>query len=470
MKRVVVAFGAVVLAVAAACGAFSGGDATGPTTDADASSSDASRGDATAVLDAGEGGLQLAWTWTGGGPGNDYAAAALAHGGAPYFVGTVVGNQTSFDAGGVGGTDTNGVVAKLLDDGGLAWVHASPSALGGSISSGSSDVIYSGFSRFTDGGYDFALEGLSRSTGESSMTDGFVGATGNRVVLTSAAAAAGGAYFIGISSGTGALTKNPAAFWAAKGSDVAIVQTFGTKASTVTGFQTSSAATPFSATVDYQGNLIIGGAFTSDVMIGAQTLTSSDEDGFVVKMAPGGGVVFVRQFAGANRQQILGTAAYLDRTVAVGRYLGELKIDDAGVATSLGTNLFVARLDAAGAVVWRHDLGPNTAEGSIARVAVDSRGNVIVGASFQGTVKVAGAKLVSAGGQDVLLAVLDGADGTALTALRFGGTGDDAIAGLEVGPSDEIYVAGSFTGTVDFGGSARTSRGGSDLYFMKLVR
>ena len=238
----------------------------------------------------------------------------------------------------------------------------------------------------------------------------------------------------------------------------------------MTGFHSANVATAFGAAVDSQGNLIVGGAFTNDVAIGTQTLVSTDEDGFLVKTFPDGGVAFLHQFAGGGRQQILGTAAYLDQTVVVGRYTGELKIDDAGAGTSTGQNLFVAHLDASGAITWRRDLGPNTAEGFGARVAVDAQGRVIVGASFQGTVKVGADTLVSAGGQDVLIAMLDGADGTPLTAFRFGGVGDDAVAGLAVGPNNEVYVGGGFSGTVDFGGSPHTSAGGSDLYFMKLVR
>src|ERR1043166_5540939 len=66
-----------------------------------------------------------------------------------------------------------------------------------------------------------------------------------------------------------------------------------------------------------------------------------------------------------------------------------------------------------------------------------------------------------------------GPGGTAQLAFRLGGSGADRVAGVVADPGGNVYVAGTFTGTVDFdpgnGVTALTSMGGTDGFLAKYT-
>jgi hypothetical protein len=64
-----------------------------------------------------------------------------------------------------------------------------------------------------------------------------------------------------------------------------------------------------------------------------------------------------------------------------------------------------------------------------------------------------------------------GATGKPMWQLGFGGDGIDVPRGVAVGANNEVYVAGYFDGTADFGGPVgkKTSVGGSDGFLTKLT-
>lgn len=101
-------------------------------------------------------------------------------------------------------------------------------------------------------------------------------------------------------------------------------------------------------------------------------------------------------------------------------------------------------------------------------IARDTDANLVVVGEFRNTMSFGGKSLSSAGGSDVFVAKLDGLTGDVLWAKRFGGTSDDAPSAVAVDDMRNIYVAGSFSGTVDFGGGAIQSAGGPDGFILKL--
>ncbi len=104
-------------------------------------------------------------------------------------------------------------------------------------------------------------------------------------------------------------------------------------------------------------------------------------------------------------------------------------------------------------------------------VATDSTGNVYVAGNFVGTATLApGVTLTSAGSSDVLVAKYSSA-GTLLWAKRAGGTGVDTGFGIALDASGNVYVAGNFADTADFGSTTLTAAGGStdsDIFVTKL--
>jgi hypothetical protein len=115
--------------------------------------------------------------------------------------------------------------------------------------------------------------------------------------------------------------------------------------------------------------------------------------------------------------------------------------------------------------LWSQRFG-DTAKDVGHAVAVDASGNVFIAGSFQGTADYGGGSLVSAGLADVFLAKYD-AGGGHQWSKRFGSTGTDVGWALAVDPSGHVVVTGSFSGTVDFGGGPVMSTGSVNAFAAK---
>ncbi|MDI1444720.1 SBBP repeat-containing protein [Polyangium sp. 6x1] len=102
-------------------------------------------------------------------------------------------------------------------------------------------------------------------------------------------------------------------------------------------------------------------------------------------------------------------------------------------------------------------------------VAVDAQGNVYTIGHFEGALDFGGAigTLTSAGGFDVLIAKYD-AMGNVLWAKKYGNASNQVGNGIAVDGAGNVYVTGSFQGSINFGGGPLTSAGGDDLYAAKL--
>lgn len=122
---------------------------------------------------------------------------------------------------------------------------------------------------------------------------------------------------------------------------------------------------------------------------------------------------------------------------------------------------------------WHNAYGANGAEFG-EKVIMDTDGNFYVSAQFEGTIDVdpgtATVNLVSSGGLDCAIICYDG-DGNYVWAKRIGGTGEDRIWEIEW-KQDHLYIAGSFSNTVDFdpgtGITNLTSAGNLDIFIAKF--
>jgi hypothetical protein len=101
-------------------------------------------------------------------------------------------------------------------------------------------------------------------------------------------------------------------------------------------------------------------------------------------------------------------------------------------------------------------------------VAVDGSGNVFVAGSFSGTVDFGGGPLTSAGGTDIFLAKYN-SNGALQWSQRFGSTGGETALALTVDGAGSVVMVGQFNLTVDFGGGPLVSAGGTDVFVAKYT-
>lgn len=138
-----------------------------------------------------------------------------------------------------------------------------------------------------------------------------------------------------------------------------------------------------------------------------------------------------------------------------------------GILTSAGgTDVYLAKLTSAGAPIFSKRFGNLSSQQGNA-VAFDLDGNIYVAGSFQGTIDLGGGVLTSAGSDDVFLAKLD-PKGKQIWARRFGGSSSEQALYIGVDKLDNVYATGTFSGSVDFGGGLLTSVGGNDIFVLGL--
>ena len=138
-----------------------------------------------------------------------------------------------------------------------------------------------------------------------------------------------------------------------------------------------------------------------------------------------------------------------------------------GPLTSAGNNdIFVVKLDPSGAVLWSKKFGDATAQVGQS-VAVNAAGDIVIAGNFTGTVNFGGGNLTSAGAADVFIAKLTSA-GAHIWSKKFGDAADQRCDEIALDSLGNVILAGSFEGSVNFGGGALASAGDLDLYLAKF--
>ena len=223
-----------------------------------------------------------------------------------------------------------------------------------------------------------------------------------------------------------------------------------------------------STCVDGSGNVIVSGYFQGTVNFGGGALTSAGyEDIFLAKYDVGGNHLWSQRFGGPSTDQSWSVSVDSSGNVFVtGSFIGTAEFGGGGLTSAGAWDIFLAKYDASGAHLWSRRFG-GTSDDRSRSVSVDDSGNVFVTGYFYGTSEFGGGPLTSAGYTDIFLAKYD-ASGAHLWSQRFGGTSYDRGHSAGVSGSGNVFVTGVFAGTVDFGGGPLT--GADDVHMIFLAK
>lgn len=153
-----------------------------------------------------------------------------------------------------------------------------------------------------------------------------------------------------------------------------------------------------------------------------------------------------------------------------GQFSGTIDFDPDGDTTTLtanGTDIFVAKYTSTMDLLWVRGLGGSSSSEVGEEVAVDAANNVYVTGYFSGTATFSqgGSSITSAGPNNAFLMKLNSTG--SLTWLRSFGGNTQVLARDLVVNANGAYVTGSFSGTADFAGIARTSSGSLDSFIIR---
>ncbi len=229
------------------------------------------------------------------------------------------------------------------------------------------------------------------------------------------------------------------------------------------GTALSDSVVPYAVTVDRNGNSYVTGVMYGNVNFGTGVLTSAGRaDMFVAKYSPAGVPQWVKRFGDAADQFGEGIAVDTSGNVYVTGYFFGTVDFGTGPLTSNGYDIVVAKYTTNGVGVWAKVLGGSSSDMGQA-IAVDGSGNVYVAGQFAATVDFGGGPLTSAGGFDGFLAKYT-TNGAFVWAKRVGGTSVDNVTGVGVDASGNPTIVGYYQGTANFGGADLPSAGSADIF------
>ncbi|MEC9473533.1 MAG: SBBP repeat-containing protein, partial [Actinomycetota bacterium] len=361
------------------------------------------------------------WTTTFGGTGNDYGHGVAVDGSGNVHVTGYFQNTVDFGAGNVTSAGQDDVFVTKLN---AAGAHQWTTTFGGTGN---------------DNGHGVAVDGSGNvyTTGNFKNTVDFgagnVTATGgnNDVFVTK-------------------LNSSGAHQW---------TTTFGN----ISGDQ------GYGVAVDSSGNVYATGVFGNTVNFGAGNVTAAgNSDVFVTKLNSSGVHQWTTTFGGTGVDYSYGVAVDGDSNVyTTGWFYGTVDFGAGNVTSAGQADVFVTKLNAAGAHQWTTTFGGTGVDHGWS-VAVDGSGNVYTTGRFEGTVDFGAGNVTSAGSHDVFVTKLNSAGAHQWT-TTFGGTGADYGLGVAADGSGNVHGAGNFIGTVDFGAGDVTSVGGAiDGFVVKL--
>lgn len=241
---------------------------------------------------------------------------------------------------------------------------------------------------------------------------------------------------------------------------------------------------PEDITLDVSNNIILTGSFggTADLdpTAGVQTTVSQGyDDAFIMKLTSGGTFLWCKTIGGAWGDTGFSVIADSNEDIYFsGSFRQDVDLDPgAGTANySIGSNenTFLVKLSWNGSFLWSKTFenGYNNPRS----LGLDENEQLYVLGSYSGTSDfdpgVGTANHTSADNfDDVYLVKLD-SDGLYQESFSFGTTGDDRGETVAVISSDEFYVSGFFSGTVDFnpesGNYPVTSAGSNDAFVARF--
>lgn len=198
-------------------------------------------------------------------------------------------------------------------------------------------------------------------------------------------------------------------------------------------------------------------SFNPNVTNGSMLTSNGDDDIFICKLDASGNYLWVKSIGGINQDFVSAIAIDVNGDLLItGSFSGTVDFDPSSGITNMTSinsfDAFVLKMDTNGNLIWAKQMGGNNQVISQA-IATDMDGNVYTTGSFEGTTDFDPSSnitnLTSNGDDDIYVQKLDSL-GNFLWTKSIGSAGQDIGRGVKVDNSGNVFVAGSFSGTVDF--------------------
>lgn len=201
------------------------------------------------------------------------------------------------------------------------------------------------------------------------------------------------------------------------------------------------------------GDVFVGLSAGPTVDLGGGPLSGTNTDPVVGRYSSSGAHVWSRRFTGLGNEHLAGFALHGDQPVLVGTCASYIDFDGTQLNCDAPGDVMIAKLSSSGSTLWAFARG-DAQEQTGQAVAVDPSGNVYVAGIFSSSLDFGGGAITSTTPHSVFLAKLD-ATGAQLWSKAFALTGTywyTNLKSLAVTPDGGVLLVGDTNGAVDFGG------------------
>jgi hypothetical protein len=226
----------------------------------------------------------------------------------------------------------------------------------------------------------------------------------------------------------------------------------------------------FSVSTDSSDNVYLTGYFSSSLItFDSITLTNSGGSNvFIAKYDTNGNILWAKSSGGLGVDDGVSCSADIYGNVFVtGWFYSSITFDSTTLINSGINDAFIVKYDTNGNVLWAKSATGAHDDGGLS-VSTDASGNVFfTGIFYSPTITFGSITLTNAGGYDVFIAKYD-ANGNVLWAKRAGGTGWDEGYSVKADASGNVFVAGYFSSSsISFTNTTLTNAGGYDAFIAK---
>ncbi|MBL7765557.1 MAG: T9SS type A sorting domain-containing protein [Chitinophagaceae bacterium] len=253
----------------------------------------------------------------------------------------------------------------------------------------------------------------------------------------------------------------------------------------VRGLDGSSFTIPTGMKTDGNGDVYVCGTFDSPVDFdpgaGTNIITpTGNVDAYILKLTAAGNLAWVHTYgaAGVNTAAQALTVDQNNNVIISGYFQDSMDFDPGPNVTNLGVtgyaNMFVLKFNTSGGFVYAKSF-PGSDYGDVKSMSVDATNHVYLTGMFYGTVDFdpgAGVTSFTSQNSDDLFVVKLDNSGTFNWAKTIGNDGYENVSGMGVDNNDNVYLAGSFSDSLDFDPGAAVNmqyaNGFSDVMVVKL--
>ena len=220
---------------------------------------------------------------------------------------------------------------------------------------------------------------------------------------------------------------------------------------------------PYALAVDSNDNIYMTGEFSEAINFGGRFESFGESDIFLAKFAGEGATIWAKQFGDADAQAAIGLAVDKDDNVIItGEFNGSITFGDEALQSAGAADVFLAKFSPLGAHRWSGSFGDEQLQRG-RTVTTDAEGNVYVAGDFSGTLNFGGQDMSGGGGGDIFLAGFD-PEGGHLWSKGFGDEQPETVSNVAIDGLGRLLVLGAFGGTLDFGRGPMTALGDMDMF------